>query len=41
MWNIRFAKVVPVIVNAVGSTAEKNFKNFINELKVSISTALL
>ena len=39
--NIRFAKVVPVIVGALGSSTEKKLKNCINELGVSISTTLI
>ena len=39
--SIRFAKVVPVIVGALGSSTEKKLKNCINELGVSISTTLI
>ena len=40
MWNIRSIKVIPVVVEALGSTSRK-LKKFIEELGVVISTALL
>ena len=40
MWNIRNIKVIPVVVGALGSTLKK-LKNYIEELRVVISTALL
>ena len=41
MWNIRSIKVIPVVVvGALGSTLKK-LKNYIEELRVVISTALL
>ena len=40
MWNIRNIKVIPVAVEALGSTPKK-LKKYIEELGVVISTALL
>ena len=39
MWNIRSIKVIPVVVEALGSTSKKLKKCI--ELRVAISTALL
>ena len=40
IWNIRTIKVIPVIVGAIGCTSKK-LKNYIEEMGVVISTALL
>ena len=40
IWNIRTIKVIPVIVGAIGCTLKK-LKNYIEEMGVVISTALL
>ena len=40
MWKIRSIKVIPVVVEALGSTSSK-LKKYIEELGVVISTVLL
>ena len=39
MWDIRSIKIIPVVVETLGSTSKK-LKKYIEELEVAISTAL-